>query len=60
VYLKSKKRKADRANSYYIVEEGDSMHSISQKYGVKMKSLYKMNNKKGDYMPEVGDRIRLR
>lgn len=60
VYLKKKKRKADRLNSYYIVEEGDSMHSISQKYGVKMKSLYKINNKKGDYLPEVGDRIRLR
>ncbi|WP_373843521.1 LysM peptidoglycan-binding domain-containing protein, partial [Bacteroides heparinolyticus] len=43
-----------------IVKDGDSMHSISQKYGIRLKNLYKMNRKDSDYVPEVGDRLRLR
>ena len=44
----------------YVVKDGDSMHGISQKYGIRLKNLYKMNRKDGDYVPEVGDRLRLR
>jgi hypothetical protein len=36
------------------------MHSISQKYGIRLKNLYKMNRKDAEYVPEVGDRLRLR
>jgi hemagglutinin len=42
------------------VKDGDSMHAISQKYGIRLKNLYKMNRKDGEYIPEVGDRLRLR
>ena len=42
------------------VRDGDSMHGNSQKYGIRLKNLYKMNRKDGDYVPEVGDRLRLR
>ena len=34
--------------------------SISQKYGIRLKNLYKMNRKDAEYVPEVGDRLRLR
>ena len=44
----------------YIVKDGDSMHGISQKYGIRLKNLYKMNRKDGEYVPEIGDRLRLR
>ena len=36
------------------------MHAISQKYGIRLKNLYKMNRKDGENIPEVGDRLRLR
>ena len=60
IYLKSKKKKAAKPNLVYIVKDGDSMHSISQKYAIRLKNLYKMNKKKGDYVPEIGDVLRLR
>ena len=44
----------------YIVRDGDSMHSISQKFGIRLKNLYKMNKLDDDYVPEVGDRLKLR
>lgn len=60
IYLDSKKKKASEAHTVYIVKDGDSMHSISQKYGIRLKYLYRLNGKDGDYVPEVGDRIWLR
>ena len=60
IYLKSKKKKASKDYTVYIVKDGDSMHTISQKFGIRLKNLYKMNRKEGDYIPEIGDRLRLR
>ena len=60
IYLKSKKKKASKPYTVYIVKDGDSMHGISQKYGIRLKNLYKMNRKDGEYVPEIGDRLRLR
>ena len=60
VYLRYKRKKASKQYKVYLVEGGDSMHSISQKFGIKLKSLYKMNRKDSDYVPEVGDPLRLR
>ena len=60
IYLKKKNKKAQKPYTVHIVRDGDSMHSISQKYGIRLKNLYKMNRKDGEYVPEVGDRLRLR
>lgn len=60
IYLKKKMKKASKPHTVYIVKDGDSMHSISQKYAIRLQNLYKMNRKEGDYIPEVGDRLRLR
>lgn len=60
IYLKEKKKKASKPHTVYIVKDGDSMHTISQKYGIRLKYLYKMNRKDGEYVPEIGDRLRLR
>ncbi|MEG2332889.1 glucosaminidase domain-containing protein [Bacteroides sp.] len=60
IYLKEKKKKASKPNTVYIVKDGDSMHTISQMYGIRLKNLYKMNRKDGEYVPEIGDRLRLR
>jgi LysM repeat protein len=60
VYLKQKHKKAARQFTVHIVQPGESMHSISQKYAIRLKYLYKMNKKDGDYVPEIGDRLRVR
>ena len=57
---KAKRRKLPNLIPYIIVKDGDSMHGISQKYGIRLKDLYKMNRKNGEYVPEIGDRLRLR
>ena len=43
-----------------MVEVGESMYSISQQYGIQVKSLYKLNKKDEDYVPEEGEVLRLR
>lgn len=60
VYLEKKKKKADKPNYDHVVQVGESMHSIAQKYGIQIKSLYKMNKKQKDYIPEEGDVLKLR
>ena len=60
VYLEKKKKKADKPNYDHVVQIGESMHSISQKYGIQIKSLYKINKKDKDYIPEEGDVLKLR
>lgn len=60
VYLKKKKKKASAPHTVYVVKDGDSMHTIAQKYGIRLSNLYKMNRKDGEYVPEIGDRLRLR
>ena len=60
IYLKKKNKKAQKSYKEYIVRDGDSMHSISQKFGIRLKNLYKMNKLDDEYVPEVGDRLKLR
>ncbi|MDR1938487.1 MAG: glucosaminidase domain-containing protein [Tannerellaceae bacterium] len=60
IYLEKKKRKADKPNYDHVVQIGESMHSISQKYGVQITNLYKINKKKEDYVPIEGDVLKLR
>lgn len=61
VYLHKKKKKASKEYPVYRVKSGDSMHEIAQRYGVRLKNLYKMNKKDPEeYIPEVGDVLRLR
>lgn len=60
IYLEKKKKKADKPDYDHVVQIGESMHSISQKYGIQVKSLYKMNKKHKDYIPEEGDVLKLR
>ena len=60
IYLCKKNKKASKTYTVHIVKDGDSMHSISQMYGIQLKNLYKMNKKDPDYIPEIGQRLRLR
>lgn len=60
VYLQKKKKKADKPYQYHTVRVGESMHGISQRYGIQLKRLYKLNDKKPDFVPEEGDMLKLR
>lgn len=60
VYLQAKKRKAAAGCDKYIVEDGMGMLEISQKFAVKLKRLYKMNDVADGHVPNVGDVIILR
>ncbi len=60
IYLQPKRRTAARGKEVHLVEEGDSMHSISQLYGLKLKCLYKMNLMSPGEEPLPGQEIYLR
>ena len=60
IYLVKKKKIADKPNFYHTVRIGESMHSISQHYGMQVKSLYNLNKRKADYVPLEGDILKLR
>ncbi|MEE1121371.1 MAG: LysM domain-containing protein, partial [Prevotella sp.] len=61
VYLEKKRTKADKSfkRRPHIVRAGESMYSIAQTYGVRLKSLYKKNNMSPDHSIHVGDKIRV-
>lgn len=60
VFLQKKKKKFDGINDYYIVESGDTLYDISQKFGISLASLVKMN--KVDFFATLreGQRLRLK
>ncbi|MBR5835323.1 MAG: glucosaminidase domain-containing protein [Bacteroidales bacterium] len=60
VYLKPKKKQAVKGLEMHVVEKGETMRSISQRYGVKLKSLYKLNGMADSDVPREGDIIKLR
>lgn len=60
IYLKEKNKKTVADVIYHVVREGDSMHTISQVYGVRLKTLYKLNKMAEDHIPEVGERVWLK
>lgn len=43
VYIYPKKCRADRKHRYCTVRKGDTAWGLSQKYGIKLRSLYKLN-----------------
>lgn len=60
VYFEKKKSRADKPYFEHLVQIGESMHSISQKYGLRVKNLYKMNKQNYEYVPKEGDILKLR
>jgi len=60
LYLEPKKDKAAAGLDFHTAEAGDTMHSISQKYAVRLKSLLEMNRMAQGAEPTAGDKIWLR
>ena len=59
LYLESKYRRANRAHQQHVVEKGDQMHYIAQRYGLKLKPLLKRNRMKSGEEPAEGQIIYL-
>ena len=61
LYLEKKNRRADKEHVVHVFRTGESMYGISQKYGIRLKNLYKLNKMEADSpAPEVGTILRLR
>jgi hypothetical protein len=62
VYFEKKQKKAERRwrGVYHRMKEGESVYDIAQRYGMRVKTLYKINHLSEDYVPHVDDLIKLR
>ena len=60
VYFERKRTRAQQPHTQHIVQAGESMHSISQKYGIRLNNLYRLNRMRFSDVPREGDILRLR
>ena len=60
VYLQPKRKKSAHGIKTHVVEDGETIYSISQKYAVKESSLRNRNNIPEDGEPDIGSTILLR
>ncbi len=61
IYLAKKQKKADKKYKHHkhVVQPGESMYLISQKYGIRLSSLYKLNKLTPAYQIRVGDKLKV-
>lgn len=59
LYLEPKREKSDAGLEFHTAAKGETLHSISQKYGIKMKSLLEMNRMADGDEPVQGQKIWL-
>jgi LysM repeat protein len=60
VYLQSKKKTVEKGVGYHIIQKGESMHDISQQYGIRLHALYDLNNMQYNQKAVEGKRLKLR
>ncbi len=60
LYIEPKRSKALRSHSFHTFAKGESMHYIAQRYGVRLKKLYRLNRMSYGEVPVPGTKIYLR
>lgn len=61
IYLEKKNSKAEKPYKFHTTTAGESLYSIAQKYGIRLKKLLNMNPQFKSYATlKVGDIVRLR
>lgn len=60
IYIQPKRKRAAREHQVHLVREGEDMHSISQKYGIRLEHLYRRNGMRAGQQPVAGQRLQLR
>lgn len=61
IFLKKKRKRAPKAfkNRPHVVKNGESLYIIAQIYGMRLSSLYKLNDFTPDHTIHVGDVVRV-
>jgi hypothetical protein len=59
LYIEPKRDKAESGIEFHNTADGETMYMISQKYGIKLKSLLEMNGMAEGTEPVPGQKIRL-
>ena len=61
IWLMKKKKKAPKnfKGFLYTVHSSESLYDISQKYGIRLKSLIKKNKALAEEGLRIGDKVRL-
>ena len=59
IYLEEKNKYSKKGYKYHVIKEGESLHSIAQKYGMKLSSIYSLNDIDTYHIPQVGDKLKL-
>lgn len=60
VFLGNKKKKYEGAQDFYRVKEGETLYFISQRFGIKLANLAKMNKKNAFSTLEEGEKLRIK
>jgi hypothetical protein len=60
IYIQPKRNSAAPGNQTHTVKEGETMHSISQLYGIKLEKLYEKNQLEWNSEPPAGTILQLR
>lgn len=61
IYLEKKNNKAPKGYDTHRLQAGESMHSVAQKYGIRLEKLYKMNKMKiEEGAPQAGSLLKIR
>lgn len=60
VYLQPKRNKAEHGKEFHIIKEGETMYTISQLYGIRLKTLYERNGLIPGRSPDPGTELWLR
>ena len=60
VYLQAKKKYAAKGLEMHILEDGETVRQIAQRYAVKEKHIYKLNGWAKYYRPKAGESVKLR
>lgn len=59
VYIKPKSKKSQNGRLIHVAKDGETMHSISQYYGIRLNNLSKINRRTKDSPIRAGQQIRL-
>lgn len=60
VYVQKKAAKSPKNLDMHVMERGETLYQISQKYGIQLKKLYKYNNLDKGEEPQTGSLVKLR
>lgn len=60
IYIQRKRRRAAKKHPTHVVQAGETMHYISQMYGIRLRPLYRRNRMEWGEQPAVSEVINLR